>query len=79
MITDEDTTKIANKVIEANKLLFYTKDELDSSLDQKFSNLRQDFSNLQSVVIAFAKATKSNSDVKPIVAPDRYGNVFFTP
>jgi hypothetical protein len=62
MITDEDTTKIVNKVIEANKQLFYTKDEVDGGLDKRFESLRKDFSNLQASVVSFAKGTKNNAD-----------------
>ena len=55
MITDEDTTKIVNKIIEANKELFYSKPEMDD----KFDGLRKDFSNLQTAVTSFAKAPRT--------------------
>ena len=58
MITDEDTTKIVNKVVEANKLLFYDKLEMD----KKFEDQRKDFNNLQASVVSFAKVTKDNAD-----------------
>jgi hypothetical protein len=62
MITDEDTTKIVNKVVEANKQLFYTKDETDTNLDKRFRELHKDFSTLQASVLSFASDTKKNSD-----------------
>jgi len=62
MITDEDATKIVNKVVEANKQLFYTKDETDNNLDTRFEGLHKDFNNLQTAVLSFAVGTKKNSD-----------------
>lgn len=67
MITDEDTTKIVNKVIEVNKQLFYTKDEMDNGLDKRFESLHTDFSTLQVSVISFAKGTKDNADEIKVV------------
>lgn len=58
MITDEDTTKIVNKVIEANRLLFYDKHEMDA----KFEKQSKDFSSLQAMVESFAVDTKKNAD-----------------
>ena len=58
MITDEDTTKIVNKVIEANQQLFYDKLEMD----KKFEGQRKDFNNLQAAVESFAVGTKKNAD-----------------
>jgi len=43
MLTDEDTTKLVNKFIDANKELFYTKIEMD----EKFEKQREEFANLQ--------------------------------
>jgi len=63
MITDEDTTKIVNKVIEANHQLFYDKQEMDN----KFDGLRKDFSTLKTAVVAFAKGTKDNADEIKVV------------
>lgn len=60
MLTDEDTTKIVNKVIEANKQLFYTKDEMDNNLEKRFEGLRKDFASLQASVESFAAGTKKN-------------------
>jgi len=62
MITDEDTTKIVNRIIIANKQLFYTKDETDTNLDKRFGELREDFSKLQVSVDSFAVGTKKNND-----------------
>lgn len=58
MITDEDTSKIVNKVIEANKQLFYDKLEMD----KKFESQRKEFNNLQTSVESFAVGTKNNAD-----------------
>lgn len=67
MITDEDTTKIVNRIIEVNKQLFYTKDELDENLDKRFEGLRKDFSTLQTSVQSFATGTKKNDDEIKVV------------
>ena len=63
MITDEDTTKIVSRIIQANHELFYTKPEMDS----KFEGLRKDFSKLQSSVDAFVKITKNNEDQTVVI------------
>jgi len=63
MITDEDTTKIVNKVIEANTRLFFDKYQMD----EKFEGIRKDFSDLQTSVVAFAKGTKDNAEEIKVV------------
>ena len=63
MITDEDTTKIVNKVIEANTRLFYDKTEMDT----RFNAIRKDFSDSQTSALAFAKGTKDNAEEIKVV------------
>lgn len=63
MLTDADTTKLVNRIIEVQKDLFYTKPEMDG----KFDNLREDFSKLQTAVASFASGTKENADEIKVV------------
>lgn len=62
MITDEETTNIVNKVIEANKQLFYSKDEIDKELDDRFDVVNNKLDKLYDSVISFAKSTRENGD-----------------
>ncbi len=66
MITDEDIKKITQAQLEAQKEIFFTKEEMDEKFYSK-PEMDEKFSLLQSSVESFAVGTKTNAEEIKVV------------